>query len=1150
MTTGQAGMILRHIRSLVDAETTKELTDAQLLQRFAARREEAAFATLVQRHGGRVWSVCQHLLHQEQDAEDAFQATFLVLARRAGSIRKTEAVGSFLHGVAYRIARRAKQSARRRQVRERQAAGQPQSQPPADLAWRELQAALDEEVGRLPEKYRGPFVLCCLEGKSREEAARELGCKEGTVSSRIARARRLLQRRLAGRGVTLSAALCAGVLWKQSAGAAVPAMLTWNTIRAAAGSAGSASAMATVWAEAVLRVMGSARWPIGGAWIVGLSLLAVAAGVGSRPAAIAPAEFAPNEGPVATATPPRMDLHGDPLPPGALARLGTVRQRAPDSHLAVTADGKEVVAVGDDLIVRRFDARTGALRTVRQLPRTKLFRFQTWLSPRGTFVLTAEIRGCDYHWNLWDLEAGKLRQTFPLSGHFRCGVAFSADERRLAVAESFSGGDTHRVLVWDLETSKSRVLWSEKKNISQVSFDPVVALSPDGKRLVACHLDQVLRCWDMDSSKLLWQSEKKTWSPLLLFSADGQSVVTPSGIGMNGIDIRDAATGKLLEGKQPPPREALYPIGFSPDGRFLGFQTGQEEVVLWKPGEEKVAFRSPRPPHHRDAVNFIPNRLPTNFAFTPDSTGFIRRAGALQRWDLATGKPVYTDTESWGHTEDVTRLLFSPDGRLLASSSKDQTVRLWDVSTARTVHASPKGGSDHLAFTPDGRFLLTVPYGLGKTVLQALDVTTGRPGRGFELADRREFMLGSGDKEIRVTADSKKVLILTWKNGRRNDESVFTKWDMATGECLVHKRVPWREDSVLMPDGRSVLALDSPAQRVKLLDIDTGKPRWQLQSDRPHNPQQSPMGCDLALSPDGRRMAARINFFSLTNTHTEHDAIRLGDMATGRQLHKLPLEGPAVFAYSADGRLFAVAGSAGIRLWETATWQQVGSIPDPNRGARPLDRACASSLAFSPDGRTLATGHADGTILLWDAMLRGGVRGDPLTAAQRETLWADLAGKDGAAAYAAIGRLADDPDPSISFLKERLQPASLVPPKEFRSLLDDLDSDRFAVREAAERKLRELGGEALWRERVISALRAALQDKPSLEKRRRVEGLLAVLESRPLSAEGLRAVRAVQTLERIGSAEARKLLEELSQGAASARLTRDAQEALARLKKR
>ncbi len=793
--------------------------------------------------------------------------------------------------------------------------------------------------------------------------------------------------------------------------------------------------------------------------------------------------------------------------------------------------------------MRRFDARTGVLKSVRQLPGAGTFSsFWNWLSPRGTLLLTAGIDGPgNYHLDLWDLEKGKIRQMLPLAGLTPWGAAISTDGRRVAVAGSLNG-QTHRVLVWDLETSRSRLLWSETKVYNAHYFEPVVILSPDGKRLLACHLDQILRCWEVESGKLLWQSEKKCWQPFIFFSPDGRTVVDPTSIGIAGLRLRDAATGKLLEAWNKPPKEAITPIGFSPDGRFLVFQTDHEEVVLWEPGKDKVAFRSPRTPHCRGDERSQPNRLPTNFVFTPDGKALIRRAGALQRWNLPGGEPVYQDTESWGHTEEVGRLLFSPDGRLLASSSRDEMVRLWDVATARTVHSLPKGLSDHLAFTPDGRRLLSVPPGLGKTVLQVTDVATGQLTTGFELADNREFRPSSRDREIRVTADGKKVIVLTMKNGKTGDESILTAWDITTGACLVHKRVPWGEDSLLTPDGQSVLMLDSTARAVKLLAVDTGERRWQMQPD-PSRDKLRGWGCDLALSPNGRLMAAHIRYLNLLNLHTEYDAICLGDMANGRELLKIPLDGPAVFDFSADNRLFAVADSDRVRFWETASWHAIGALKVQSGASNPPDRACARSLAFSPDGHIFATGHADGTILLWDATLRGGTHGGPLETAQREALWKDLAGEHAGHAYAAIWRLADDPA-SAAFLKDRLKAVVPPSPELLRSLLDDLDSDQFAVREAAEQKLRELG------ERAGSALRESLRAKPSLEKRRRIEALLNRLEgSGPFSGEPLRQMRAVQVLEKIGSAEARTVLEGLTRGVDSARLTREAKAALGRMRR-
>src|SRR6266852_2046381 len=213
---------LRYIRKLIGECDLARLTDGQLLHRFLSERDEDAFAALMERHGHLVLKVCRQVLHHEQDAEDAFQATFLVLARHAGCIRKTEAVGSWLYRVAYRIATKAGTHMGKQRAHERQVGTRTPTEPEAELGWRELQAALSQELNRLPEKYRAPFVLCCLEGKSGSEAAQQLGWKEGTVSARLAQARKRLQQRLSRRGITLAAVLC-GIVLSQDATAALPA---------------------------------------------------------------------------------------------------------------------------------------------------------------------------------------------------------------------------------------------------------------------------------------------------------------------------------------------------------------------------------------------------------------------------------------------------------------------------------------------------------------------------------------------------------------------------------------------------------------------------------------------------------------------------------------------------------------------------------------------------------------------------------------------------------------------------------------------------------------------------------------------------------------------------------------------------------------
>src|SRR6267378_6805945 len=183
MAHGQLSTVMRHLRRI--AGGTAGRTDRQLLEDFADRGAEAAFAELVERHGRLVLSVCRRILHHEHDAEDAFQATFLVLARKAGSIRWQESVSRWLHAVAYRVAHKARASLQRRRWHERRAGQLARAQETPDLTWRELRPVLDKELQRLPEKYQAPVLLCCLEGKSRDEAAQLLGWSEGTVKGRL-----------------------------------------------------------------------------------------------------------------------------------------------------------------------------------------------------------------------------------------------------------------------------------------------------------------------------------------------------------------------------------------------------------------------------------------------------------------------------------------------------------------------------------------------------------------------------------------------------------------------------------------------------------------------------------------------------------------------------------------------------------------------------------------------------------------------------------------------------------------------------------------------------------------------------------------------------------------------------------------------------
>ena len=232
MPTGPTTRVFEQIRRAVLRDG--EAGDGELLGQFIERRDEAALAALVQRHGPMVWGVCRRLL-SHHDAEDAFQAAFLVLVRKASTVSPRTMVGNWLYGVSHQTALQARRSAARRRAREATVNRMPETETVPHDPWADAQPLLDEELCRLPENYRAVIVLCDLEGRTRKEVAHQLGCPEGTVAGRLARARSMLAKRLAQRGVTLSGGALAALLSHSAATASLPATVMSNTIEAATG---------------------------------------------------------------------------------------------------------------------------------------------------------------------------------------------------------------------------------------------------------------------------------------------------------------------------------------------------------------------------------------------------------------------------------------------------------------------------------------------------------------------------------------------------------------------------------------------------------------------------------------------------------------------------------------------------------------------------------------------------------------------------------------------------------------------------------------------------------------------------------------------------------------------------------------------------
>ncbi len=1089
--------------------------DRLLLERFVRQRDEAAFAALVARYSAMVLRQCRRVLGDAHAAEDAFQAVFVILARKAGSIRQPEALPGWLHGVARRVALKARTRTTARPPAEAlpgDALPDPRPDPLTQLSARELLDILDEEVQRLPSNQRSPVLLCCLQGRTQEEAARILDCSPGAIKGRLERGRRSLQQRLKRRGIALSAALAvAGI-----SNTAAPAMLQRSAAQAALGKAGDS---AVALAESVLNGMHVSKLTGVAGLLVMLALAA--------PGAIAwnlrsSAEQAPEEKvPIAPSIPReketrqpnvRTDLHGDPLPDGVIARLGTLRLRANGAMLAFPPGGTTIVSVLRGRQVTFWDADTGKPRGRRELPVQPVYVI--FLSSDGRLLAVKEP-ALDSPIDIWDITSGKrVRRLQPPQGQGFYRAAISPNDKTLAVTEY--GPMQGVIRIWDVASGEQRVLKGPGGMFDSLAF------SPDGKLLAASNSHCVV-CWNVARGEQLWRLGG-AHERALSFTPDGRTVIASPGNRERSWHAWDAATGKPAEGLKLPEGYNYAHLAVAPDGRTLvfaqhrGVAGADYRVRLWD-------LRTGR----------LLQTLPTQGQigpFAPDGKSFLTNDGALQRWELATGRPMLPDTDALGHRGEVGRAVYSPDGRRLASSAGDGTIRLWDIATAKLLHIlrGHEREATGLDFTPDGKYLVS---GSTEGELRVWDSEAGKVIRRIPLHDPK---LGEKKQHVwrlHVMPDGQTAIVLgydPWGGGGGDMNGILTTWDLASGRRKSTAADKGSDGfySAFSTDGRTL------ASHGELLDTSTGKLRVKLEGGRTSLPH-------YAFSSDGRLVAGLV-------TRTENDGMRMTsktdriwiwDTASGRTLRRLSTDAVGDVAFSPDGRYLASGHLSGLRLWEVATGQLVlrHKAHEQMRGI--YGDSFTSCLSFAPDGRTLATGHPDSTVLIWSAVPSI----SPATTADLSRLWEDLAGSDAVLAYAAHWRLAQAGDSTLQFLRKQLQPEKAASAEETRSLLADLDSGEFRRREAAAARLRELGS------RAAGAMRAALKSGPTLETRRRIEEVLKALDEPP-TGQTLRVVRAVAVLERIGTAEARALLKELAGGDSEARMTREAKGSLERLANR
>jgi WD40 repeat protein len=977
------------------------------------------------------------------------------------------------------------------------------SRPTLDeLTARELLLLLDEEVGRLPEVYRLPVICCCLEGRTQEEAAALLGWTPGSVRGRLARGRARLHARLARRGLTLTAALAAvGV--SQGVTAAGPTTLAARVLASVAGEGSRAAAPAEALADAALRGTALGKLKLACVLVVAVGAAALGAGVLPRPAPeappSAPAQVVLDPRQSEAPRPARTDQYGDPLPPGAVARLGTVRLRHEGEARALvfSPDEKMLAALCWQEVIL-WDVATA--REVRRLPvhALGLSAHVLAFSPDGKAlaVLPSDFgRGGRADITFWDPATGKELRSLPLPTQkfpeMAGGLCFTPDGKTLAVSRG--NGRVHLI---DVPTRKVRhTVGGSRSEIYGLAF------SPDGKMLALGTLNPGVQLWDTATGRLVRGIDAhKGFVNAVAFTPDGKAIASGS---WDRIVLSEVATGQQ-RARFETKMQSIHGLAFTPDGRTLVSGSQDGRVRAWDVATGRARLT-------------LDAGWGTGRSMTLSPSGKIVAAGtsasALRLWDVATGRERFARFQ--GHDARVHALAFTPDGRLLLSGGDGQ-CRVWDTATWRPSGLLP-GTARCLSLSPDGKRLLTVAYA---DAVRIRDRASGRDVLTVKVPDLRLAALSPDGKAV-MTVECK------WPN----HSTRVSRWDAATGKQLGRVPGPYvlPYGFAVSPDGRTAV-VGSGEGLIHLCDLEAGKEVLTLSG-------HGSMVEALAFSEDGRTLASG----------SYDKTVRLWETATGQEVLTLGGHRRAVgaVALSPDGRLLASAdgpdhGYDGkeprrIRVWEVAAGREVATFEGHD--------SAVGALAFSPDGARLVSGQQKSTLLVWDvARLARRRRGGPgLDGKRLETFWTTLAGGDARRARQAVWTLTDHPDEAVPFLKARLRPAREADPEHIRRLVADLGSDRFAARDAAARALKELG------EQAEPALRQALKGKLALEARRRLERVLAGLY---VPAGGhLRELRAVEVLEQVGSAEARQALEVLAGGAPSLRQTREAQAALARLAK-
>lgn len=1100
-------------------------TDEELLQRFRSSQDEGAFEAMLYRHGPMVLDVCRSLLPNSADAEDAFQATFLILARKAACIRNGAALAGFLHGVAYRTALKA----RRRfacQKKHEARCPQPDAAAPDDPTWSEVRQILHEELAGLSERLRAPLVLCYLEGRTQAESAGRLGISQGTLKRRLESGRALLRARLVRRGI--SSAFLALAAWP-GISAAVPAPLMRATVQAgplfAAGDTSMLSSQVVTLAQWGSRSLFGA--PLKLLTVTALSLLMAGIGLGIYLVRTEPAgnqQQADRAKPKAD-QPLRIERDSDPLPAQAVVRLGTQRFRSDSwvSRVRVVPGGKQLLGLGAHSVIL-WDAETGKeIRrfvgpTMRKVDSTgygvSMESFAVSPDGKSLAVGTTDGSKLDCPILLFDLATGK--RLSELAGHKSDG--WSANSRlafvtpTLLVSAGSDGARLHDV------TSRAQVRTLEADGLESISsLLPVAGV----KQVLGVGGEKKSvgwRIWETATGKVVHSESGLSGNFIAAdLSPDGRMLAVAVGVGEahkvgGSNEVRIYAAPKWYMLKRWKSHAGRFPqrnaVAFAPDGKSLATGGADQKVRRWSlEGKEIGSAIEP----YVYANNVIWLDQETLITFDAQN--------AIKLWNAKTGKPVRDFPGSEAH---LTALDYSPDGRFVATGGGggDATVRVWEVRTGKLAAHLRARMSDVtcVRFSSDGSRLATSDSG---GVARVWDWRAGRELHAFhDHAPWLHCVAFSPDGKQLATGD---------------DAGIVRVWDLGNGKLIHALRGHERAITALVFSSTgTALFSGSWDHSIRRWSLTTGKQVFVIRGiQSPVRRQEKPVGhtsvvTSLALSPGGQWL------YSGSMDHTicvwEADSGCLCRVLKGTERGYSSV---AAITLSANGTLLAAAlgdrgQEASIHIWDVLSSKKVKSLPG--------HRGTVTQVCFSPAGKRLASCSTDTTALIWDA-------GDLVPRATREPsdqtgLWQDLGSADPEKAYAAVCRGAAASTRAVAAVEHKLKPLAAVDQSKVLSWVRRLDSSEFKEREQAARALAGLGPDA------AEPLEKLASEPASAEVKRR---LRAILDR--FAKEQRRDARAIEMLEMIGSQEAQRVLEKLAGGVDGA-FTRQAAAALKRAQTR